>query len=64
MNIDLQIAEDLQGPVNDFAALLEPQFKGGEALIALHTLISSWLLPLHKHVNDARLNRPVCVLEF
>ena len=61
MNIDLQIAEDLQGPVNDFAALLEPQSKGGEALIVLHTLISSWLLPLHKHVNDARLNRPVCI---
>ena len=61
MNIDLQIAEDLQCRVNDFAALVGPQSQRDEALIALHTLISSWLLPLHKHVDDVRLNRPVCV---
>lgn len=61
MNIDLQIAEDLQGSNSDLAGLLTPHSSDDEALIALHTLISSWLRAVHRHLDDARLNYPLCI---
>ncbi len=61
MNIDLQIAQDLQGNNSDFAELLGAQVSADEVLGALHRLISSWLQPVQMHVDDARLNCPLCI---
>ena len=62
MNVDLQIAEDLQDRFeDDFAALLVPLVNGDDTLVTLHALINSWLLSLHKCVDDARLDYPLCI---
>ena len=62
MNIDLQIAGDLQSQFeDDFAALLEPLPSGDDVLTALYALINTWLLAVHKRVDDPRLEQALCI---
>ena len=61
MNIDLQIAEDLLGSNSDLAGLLTSHSSDDEILTALHTLMSNWLQALHTHLDDVRLNHPLCI---
>ncbi len=61
MNIELQIADDLQSHTDqDFTALLE-RAAGADVTRAMQAMIDTWLRSIHSHIDEPRLDQPLCI---
>jgi probable rRNA maturation factor len=62
MDIDLQIAEDLNSVLDSYSvSLLKQSGEYDDTLEGLRMPISIWLASMHNHIRDKRLDAPVCI---